>query len=208
MFKKRHLLTILAVLLLGLLLFARPVPQTVAQEEDPAPASGSVTFSAGDPSLAPVLIPGGPGFFSGTAFLFQPYPNGTIPIAFSGRSVYNPDTVYRNYQAPVALPHGAAITKFVIWVYDNDPTYNLWAALAKMGQDDSYVQQVAYISSSGVNSVYRSFVDTTLVSPEVDLQSYAYWIEIGLPPTSNVRLITFRIDYAYPSYAPVISKSP
>ncbi len=206
MFAKRHLLAVLSVLLMGLLLFAQPVPQTAAQEQDPGTASGSITFTAGDPALAPVLIPGGPGFFSGTAFLFTPYPSGTTPIAFAGRAVYNPDTVYHYYEAPVSLPHGAVITKFVIWVLDNDGTYNMWAAVAKMGQDDSFVQQVSYIESTGASSAFRSFEDITMVSPGVDLQSYAYWVEIGLPASTNVRLNAFRIDYDFPTYAPVIQK--
>ena len=210
MFAKRHLLTVIAVLLMGLLLFAQPVPQTVAQEEVPGPdtgsASGSITFTAGDPALAPVLIPGGPGFFAQNGLGFQPYPSGTTPIAFSGRAVYNPDTVSHYYQAQVSLPHGAVITKFVIWTYENDATNDMWATLAKMGQDDSFVQQVAYISSSGANAAIRSFEDITMVSPEVDLQSYAYWVEIGMPATSSVRLNAFRIDYDFPTYTPVIQR--
>lgn len=206
MFAKRHLLAILAVLLLGLLVFARPVAQTVAQEEGPAPASGSVVITNGGPALAPVLVPGGPGFFSANGLGFQPYPNGTAPIAFSGRSVYNPDTVTHYYEMPVSLPHGAVITQLSIWVYDNDATYDMWATIAKMGQDDSYVQQVGYIASSSASTARRSFVDTTMVDPAVDLQNYAYWIEIGMPASNSVQLISIRIDYGFPSYAPVITK--
>lgn len=206
MFAKRHLLAILAVLLLGLLVFARPVTQTIAQEEGPPPASGSVVITNGGPALAPVVVPGGPGFFSANGFGFQPYPNGTTPIAFAGRGVYNPDTSTHYYEMPVSLPHGAVITQFSIWAYDNDASHDMWATIAKMGQDDSYVQQVGYVSSGGAVAGNRSFVDTTIVDPAVDLQNYAYWVEISMPPSSSVRLITFRIDYGFPSYAPVITK--
>lgn len=206
MVSKHRLLTILVVLLFGLLTLAQPVPQTAAQEEDPGPASGSAAYTAGALALDPVLIPGGPGFFSANALGFQPYPNGTTPIAFSGRSVYNPDTTFHYYQMPVYLPHMATITKFVIWGYDNDGSYNFWGAVAKMGQDDSYVQQMSYLPSSGTSTSLRVFTDTTIVDPLVDLQSYAYWVEIGMPPSASVRFTSFRIDYSYPTYAPAIHK--
>lgn len=206
MFAKRHLLAILTVLLLGLLLFAQPVPQTVAQEEDPGPASASITFTTGDPSLAPVLIPGGPGFYAQNGLAFKPYPSGTTPIAFSGSWVYNPDTATRYYEAPVSLPHGAVVTKFVVWGLDNNTTYDFWAVLAKLSQDNSEIYNIAYLTSTGANAAARSFVDITLDSPEIDLQSYTYWVEIGMPPTGSVQLISFRIDYDFPTYTPVIQR--
>jgi hypothetical protein len=205
MFSKRRILTVVAILLLGSLLFARPAPVTVAQEEGPAASQPIGSGAAVDPALAPVLIPGGPGFFSANGLGFSPYVSGTVPIAFSGRGVYNPDTGYHAYEAPVSLPHGATINKFVIWVTDNAPT-DMWAAIGKMGQDDSSVVQVAYVASSGAAPGYRVFTDTTMVSPQVDLQNYVYWVEVYLPPNSAAGLVSFRIDFTYASYAPVIER--
>ncbi len=176
---------------------------SVAQEVGPASVSDPVLA---DSLAAPDAIPsGGPGYFSQTAFVFQPYPNQSVPFLFSGRTLYNPDTVTRYYQAPVHLPHGATITKFVVWYTDNS-TSNLWAALARAGLDDSGVAQIGYVASTNAAVGVRYLQDTTITTPLVNNGSYMYWVEVGLPPNSSVGIVSFRIDYRYGSALPLISR--
>lgn len=189
------------VMMLAICLFA--VGASVAQELGPA--------SVPDPALAdglaaPDAIPsGGPGYYSEIALAFQPYPSQSVPFAFSGRTLYNPDTVTRYYQAPVHLPHGATITKFVVWFNDNN-TANLWAALARAGLDDSSIAQIGYVASTGAATGIRYVQDTTIATPLVNNGSNMYWVEVGLPPNSSVGILSFRIDYRYGSSLPLILK--
>lgn len=176
---------------------------SVAQDTGPA--------SVPDPALtgslaAPDAIPsGGPGYLSQTAFGFQPYPNQSVPFNVSGRTLYNTDTATHYYQAAVQLPHGATITKFVVWYTDNS-TATLWAALARAGLDDSSVAQIGYVTSTGAATGIRYVQDTTIATPLVDNGSYMYWVEVGLPPNSGAGILSFRIDYRYGSALPLISK--
>lgn len=174
---------------------------SIAQEVGPASAPEAALGSAlSEPAAIPA---GGPGSFSQLAFAFQPYPNQTIPFSFSGRTLFNPDTATHYYEAPVYLPNGATITRFVVWYYDNN-TANIWAALARAQLDDSSVVQIGYLASAGAAASVRYTSDTTITAPVVDLESYVYWVEIGLPPNSAGGIVSFRIDYEFPGYLPLV----
>ena len=206
MVSKRHIPTVVAVVVLALLVFSQPASVTVAQEEVPGGTSTASSGSDGISLMAPVVVPGGPGFYSANGLAFQPYPNQAVPYTFSGRSIANPDTTSHAYEAQVSLPHGATITKFVVWVNDNNASSDLWVTLARMGQDDSLVEQIAYITTTGATPANQHLVDTTITAPNIDLQNYVYWIETFLPPNYTGRLVSFRIDYTYPTYAPLIER--
>lgn len=190
-----------AVITLAFCLFATGA--SVAQEVGPA--------SVPDPALADSLAapdaipPGGPGFFSQSAMMFRPYPNQSVPFTISGRMLYNPDSSTHYYEAPVNLPNGATITKFVVWYIDNSTSY-MWAALARAGLDDSSVGQIGYVASTDAAPGIRYLQDTTITTPLVNNGSYMYWVEVGLPPNSGAGILSFRIDYRYGSALPLILK--
>lgn len=189
---------LIVIVTLVLCLFATGA--SVAQDTGPASAPDlSLTADLAAPAAIP---PGGPGFFSQTALTFQPYPNQTVPFTVSGRTLYNPDTGTHYYEAPVNLPNGVTITRFVVWYTDNS-TSNMWAALARAGLDDSSVAQIGYVASTDAAAGIRYLQDTSIATPVVNNGSYMYWVEVGLPPSSGAGILSFRIDYRYGSALPL-----
>ncbi len=176
---------------------------SIAQEVGPASAPEPVLNSGlSEPSAIPS---GGPGSFSQTALVFHPYPNQSTPFSISGRTLFNPDTSSHYYQAPVYLPNGATITRFVVWYSDNS-TANLWAALARGALDDSAVTQIGYLASTDAATGIRYLSDTTIITPVVDLETYYYWVEVGLPANSAAGILSFRVDYEFPGFLPLVIK--
>jgi hypothetical protein len=176
----------------------------VAQEEGPVTAS---VPTASMPFVVPdAPVPGGPGFYSQSAFAFRPYPDQNVPYYFSGRTLFNTDTASHSYEAMVSLPQGATITKFVVWYRDNNPSADIWAAISRAAIDDSSVGQIARVDSSGAVAGVGYGEDTTITDPTVDMQSYTYWVETYLPPSSGAGIVSFRIDYSYSGYLPLVTK--
>ena len=207
----RSIFVILVTLALALLLSSAshaqdtgpdPVVDPNAAADLTGPASVGETAPAADLSAIP---PGGPGSFSLTALAMQPYPNQTVPYTISGRTLYNPDTSLHYYEAPVYLPQGATITRFVVWYTDNS-TSNMWAALARGALDDTSVNQIGRVDSIDAAAGIRYLQDTTITFPVVNNESYMYWIEVSLPPNNTVGVLSFRIDYQYSGYMPMINK--
>lgn len=178
---------------------------SLAQENGPATTSPLTADATLIGSAAPV--PGGPGFYSQTALGFQPWPNQAVPFSYSGVTLYNPDTAYHAYEAMVSLPNGATITKFVVWYYDNSASYDMWAAIGRAPMDYSSVEQIAHVDSAGAATSVRYGVDSTIIDATVDMQSYTYWVEAFLPPSSNAGIVSFRIDFGYPAYLPLVTKN-
>lgn len=152
-------------------------------------------------------IPGGPGFLSQTALAFHGWPRENIPTYYNGVSLRNPDSASSHaYEAMIDLPHGAVITKFVVWVYDNNATSDVWVVIARAGMDGSGIAQIARVDSTGASTSTRVLQDTTILTPKVDRQNYFYWVEAYLPPNNTGGVVSFRIDYDYPLYLPAASK--
>ncbi len=82
----------------------------------------------------------------------------------------------------------------------------MWATLAEVNIDGTGIRQIARVDSEGAQPSVRVLTDTTIINPVIDLQNKAYWVEIYMPPSSNVALISFRIDYTYDTFAPLISR--
>lgn len=199
---------ILIFVVLTLLFVFPPTLTTIAQR--PTPDAASTGGNGAETSQAGVMetVAGGPGFYSKTAMDFSPWPVNSVPIEWMGVRLVNPDSTAHAYESPVHLPHGATITQFSAWIYDNDPaTYrDMWAALAEMNMDSTGIQQIARVDSSGANSNVRVLTDTTIINPVIDLQNKVYWVEIFMPPSRSVGFISFRIDYTYDTFAPLISR--
>ena len=196
------LLTILAVVIT---LITMGASVTVAQEEGPITAPA---LAAGRPLVVPdAPVPGGPGFYAQSALAFQPWPNQTTPFSYStGVKLVNPDTIGHYYLAVVALPQGATITKFVVWYVDNSAGLDMWVVLAVVPLEATSGPAMANVNSSGASTATRYGEDTTITNPTIDNQSNSYFVQLYLPPDVNLGMISFRIDYAYPSYLPLVTK--
>jgi len=106
----------------------------------------------------------------------------------------------------VSLPHGATVTKFIVYYMDNS-TSSLNAILKRYPMDSASIIDIASVISSGAEAGWRYGEDAIITQPAVDLQSYSYGVEVILPPTNSVRLIGFRIDYQFGAFAPAVMKN-
>jgi hypothetical protein len=170
------------------------------EDQDVMVANGRDNFGA----LA-TPVPGGPGFVSLSPAAFKPIdPN--YPIAFFGTNIYNPNDNTASYLAPISLPNGATVTKFVAYYVDNITWGELFAMLAAAPFDGANEDQIAMLTSWGDDLSYRYTEIIPNDSPVINQQIYSYYVLIGLPPTIQVKLAGVRVDYAYPSMLPLINK--
>lgn len=200
----RHTFCTIAVAAVIALTAGAAAPVGAAQEGGVAASSAAGAEAVVVTPAAPV--PGGPNFFSQISLAFHGWPRENVPTGYNGITLYNPDTSSHAYEAMVSLPHGAVITKFVVWAYDNNASQDLWAVIARAGADGSGVSQIARVDSSEAVAAVRTFEDTTILTPNVDLQNYVYWVEVFLPPGSATGIVSFRIDYGYPAYLPMLTR--
>ncbi|MBN2550266.1 MAG: hypothetical protein JXB15_13970 [Anaerolineales bacterium] len=154
---------------------------------------------AGDP------VPGGPGFISFGPMVFTGWPT-NLGYYYSGTRLRNPDASFSYFLANVLLPHGTTITKFLVFYYDNHASYNLDAILIRTLLEQDSGNTIASVTSSGTATTIRNMEDTTIITPVVDNQSFQYIIQIILPPTLDVGLVSIRIDYAYGVSLPRVTK--
>ena len=152
------------------------------------------------------VVPGGPGFYAQNALAFRIWPDQSMPFSYSGVKLTNPGSVTHYYAAPVALPNGATITRLVVWYQDNHASYEVEASLARCALDQVSGISIATVKSSGASTSVRFGEDTTITYPKVDLQSYSYWVSVYLPPTTDVGILSFRIDYAYATALPLVTR--
>lgn len=174
--------------------------------DDPASArrQGERPESAAAALATPV--PGGPGFVSQSAILFRPVHPAYQWDYFGSVELYNPGAETAWYSAPLSLPHGATITKLVVWYWDSvtsDLTVRLDRVLLSNAQCDS----MAEVVSSGTPS-HSYAEDASIDYAEIDLQSYAYRAYVTIPGGHGtaLTLVSIRIDYAYPGYVPLAMK--
>jgi hypothetical protein len=193
------------IVVIVLCLAGWPASPALGQAVDPGgPSTPANRPMAG---AAPDSIPsaGGPGYYAQMALALQPWPNQNVPYAFEGAALHNPDAISHTYVAPVALPNGATVTRFVVWFVDKD-SHTLDAYLSRYALDISMIGTMASVVSAGAADSVRYAQDTTIADATVDLESNAYFIQVGLPPTSNVSVVSFRIDYEYAAHLPAVLK--
>ncbi len=181
------------------------VAQEGIEEETTTTSEDQTIQNAG--TNAAVL--GGPGFIMIHPTAFVPMSStGTYSFNIAGGGLYNPGTTNVFYEAPVNLPHGAKITKVVVYYIDNSTASNMWVWLAVVGMDTSSITQMASLTTTGANVTNRVVEDTTITPDTIDNQSNAYWIEVSIPGNQGANLVIrgIRIDYSYPVNLPLINK--
>jgi hypothetical protein len=152
-------------------------------------------------------VPGGPGYVSLSSVAFTPNNSETL-FKIIGQILYNQVGGYTSaFYAPISLPNGTTITKFVVF-YKDDGTDNLTAWLRKGSFDSIAADIIAQAQSMEDDSNIHYAEDSTIDSPLVDQQSYSYYIQVLLPATLTdvIGLIAVRVDYTYPSQLPLIQK--
>ena len=178
---------------------AEPPRSGLAGPRNPAPAA------APDPA-APV--PGGPAFLMVNPFQFRPaFPD--CGLEFSDGELDNPGPRDCFYEAALTLPNNIAITKMVVYFYDNSEK-ELLVGLWRVDPSTGDQLQMATVASVDAQDLHRNAADTSILSPLVDQQSYSYIIEVGMPAGSfnALRLAAVRIDYAYEVSLPSVVKNP
>lgn len=202
---RRRVLTALATVVL-LVTASAVAARWVAARPGDGP-SGGLGGSGSPPQVAApaVPVPGGPGFYAQSPLLFRPY-SPTYEYAYLGAQLSNPGTATGWYEGALSVPNGATVTRLLVYYYDNHATLYLKGTLMRVGLDVGDVTPMAEASSPGGSAGYGYAETVSIAAPVIDQQSYAYVVEVQLPPTSEVRLVGVRIDYAYAVSLPLVTK--
>jgi hypothetical protein len=163
-------------------------------------------FAATSSPLLGAPVPGGPGFISIGNVSFQPHPP-SVQYGYINGRLYNNNGSPASFVAPVSLPHGATITQFVLYYVDNDSVNDINAWIGYISLEESTVNVMCSITTSGGSPDARIMVNNTITTGKViDNQSYNYFVSILLPTGSTSQLSGVRIDYSYPTNLPLIMK--
>ncbi len=103
------------------------------------------------------------------------------------------------FYAPVYLPHGAVVTEFRAWLYDNAIITDFDVYLCR--QTGEVTDQMASITTSGHSFELLQYYNSSIVYPTVDNQNYAYFV-LGILNSGeqwlNQVLITYTITEPLP----------
>ena len=200
--RNRRLL--LALTLIILLLAASSVPTWRSLAASPREGERP----QGNAGVLAAAVPGGPGFVTQSAHLFKPATDNSEWNYVGGDELYNPsDSSAAAFAAPLSLPHGATVTKLVVWYHDMVEA-NLTVTLERVLLDNGTNVTMASVASSG-DPGYSYGEDTSIDYAEIDLQSYAYYAYLTMPAdcSYDLTLVGIRIDYEYPGYLPLVLKN-
>lgn len=203
---KSRLLVLIGSGLFVVILIVVITSLAMAQAGTPQGSAGESVIPNLNGPLAPV--PGGPGFVSLSPFALKNH-SYTEAYAYSGQMLYNPTQFLSLYEGPLALPHGATITKFVVYFYDNDPSQDIIVSLSQGPFTDGYTSPIVQIQSTSYDPNNLQVLEAIPTSNNVvDNQNNTYSVETYLPssPNIDVALVGVRVDYAYPGMLPLIQK--
>ena len=152
-------------------------------------------------------VPGGPGYLIQPASAFRPQSSST-EFLISASYLLNLTNPSASFIAPVSLPQGATINKFILYYQDNDTVVGVEGRLSRIALPGAAAVELANVNSnSNVNSLTPNYVETTnIINPVVDNQSYAYFVQVILPASINLVVNGFRLDYTFPINLPLIMK--
>lgn len=149
-------------------------------------------------------VPGGPGYLIQSASAFRPQSSST-QFLISASYLMNFSLPSASFYAPVSLPQGATINKFILYYQGNETVEGRLSRFALPG--NAAVELANVNSNSNANSLAPNYVETTnIINPVVDNQSYAYFVQVILPVSDNLVVNGFRIDYNFPTSLPLIMK--
>lgn len=97
-----------------------------------------------------------------------------------------------SFFAPVYLPHGAVVTEFRAWLYDNAMIADFDVYLFR--QAEKVTEQMASVTTSGHSTDVVQYYDSSIDYPTVDNQNYAYFV-CGILNADFQELGQMRITY-------------
>lgn len=151
-------------------------------------------------------VAGGPGFYTLSPVDFTPE-IWSRNRGFNGIMLINPNQIGTDYIAPVHLPHGATITKMVVYYLDNaNPYLDLQVWFLECGLVTASCAPVIYGATAHASPDMRIGEFPPAGSAVIDLQSNYYLVEIQIPGPAEIGLSGIRIVYGYPTYLPAISR--
>jgi hypothetical protein len=152
-------------------------------------------------------VPGGPAFQMVNALQFRPATPDLLVHYFNDELV-NPGQVGNFYQAALTIPNKIAITKMVVYFYDNSQA-DFVVALWRFDPSTGDHLEMATVASSDAQAQYRNVEDVTILEPLIDQQRYSYYIEVGMPSAgSSLRVAAVRLDYGFPTSLPIVMQKP
>ncbi|NLC14562.1 MAG: hypothetical protein GX768_11040 [Chloroflexi bacterium] len=182
----------------------------------PVGAQGSIedetTYQGEDQTLQGsginAAVPGGPGFIMVHPSAFMPMDSTMQYSLTGGGALYNPGTNNSEFGVAVNLPHGAQITKVVLYYFDNSPTDNILFYFYATNLDTSEIFGLTTFGSTGADANNRVRTSTTITPDTIDNQSNAYWIYVTVPGSqyANLKIRGVRIDYSYQVNVPLVNK--
>jgi len=204
---------ILMVVLIGALILLAVDKRVMADEgssaqivSDEPPGTG---LSEGQPEIqSEIRAPaaGGSGIYTSSGLEFWPYMSSTT-FARYGVGICNTSVDSRNFETQLHLPHGVTIQQVVVYFYDNDSTNNLYADFNYHPYTNWGTYIFTELNSFGASPEVR-YISATPPAPYnyVDSALREYTVEVLLPPSCSVILLSVRVDYSYTSYLPAVMK--
>jgi hypothetical protein len=154
------------------------------------------------------VVPGGPGFVSVAGATFTPTSSEYEWDTGYGYLLNTGSSLESFYVAPITLPHGATVLKFVAYYFDNNAEKYINIELYRKLLDSFEVQTMASVGSIGANTHPTYGFDDSIQYATVDNQTNTYFALAYLPSGSSgtMGLIGVRVDYSFPSYVPLVNK--
>jgi hypothetical protein len=182
---------------------------TLLQPSGAGAAGGGITGGAASPLPSVPYgggpVPGGPGFVSLTGLDFKPYYSSGSYL-YDGYALVNNGVASAIFVAPFTVPNGVTINKMVVYYIDQDAGYDMEIWLVRLPLMSTTGDTMAHFLSNGTVSGVRYSEITTIINPVVDLSIFTYALQLSLPPSTNLKLASIRIDYGYVTALPVIRK--
>jgi hypothetical protein len=136
---------------------------------------------------------------------FHPFLTDTL-FAHAGVALYNTEASIRSFETPINLPNGARINQIVYAYIDNNAASDISLILGYNDHTSLGGSAMTWVSSTGASSEIRYTAVTAIAPNIIDNENNNYYVEIMLPPGESTIFVSFRIDYSYNLFAPMINK--
>jgi hypothetical protein len=142
------------------------------------------------------------GYLTGSAYATGRVLWSTSSVTYASGGLYNNGTGSAYYLMPINFPDGVTVTNVDVYGADADATVQFVVYFNRQLLS-SYSASNISNASSGVS--YSSGAVTVSLAPShlINNSLYAYFIQVELPATSNIRLYSYRITYTYTSQGSV-----
>ena len=174
-------------------------------QENSSPGTISGEGMPDSQEMAPIPVPGGPGFVSLNPFVFQPW-SLSYTYAYYLQALYNTTSgQMATFIGDIQLPDHASINKFTLYYYDNGPS-NIAAYFVLCNLQVIGCTPIGEVDSADAVDAARNVQYSFSPPLVVDKQVNNYIVQVQLPTSSLYQLLGVRLDYSYPSGLPLLLK--